>query len=243
MLAALSALLFLSGASYDSRASPRLRAIAGPGAVAAGPRASASTVARAAPTSTSTFTLHNLARTAALPTLLLTSDVAVAASITSPSETPEWVKTLQQFQDSHAFILGILSAIVVRVAINEVRARIEKPVLDKVTEKTREQLTPNTQQVPPGAWVQLAGCIALDLVGDASELIPFLGEFTDVAYAPLEAGLIFALFKSPLLGGIGFLEEILPFTDVIPTFCIGWCLQNLWPTTPMAQGLGIASKG
>ena len=102
---------------------------------------------------TSTFTLHNLARTAAPPTLLLTSDVAVAASITSPSETPEWVKTLQQFQDSHAFILGILSAIVVRVAINEVRARIEKPVLDKVTEKTREQLTPNTQQVPPGAWV------------------------------------------------------------------------------------------
>ena len=42
------------------------------------------------------------------------------------------------------------------------------------------------------------------------------------------------------MSGFGFLEEILPFTDVVPTFCIGWCLQNLWPTTPMARRLGIS---
>ena len=55
-----------------------------------------------------------------------------------------------------------------------------------------------------------------DIGGDASELIPVLGEFTDIAYAPLEAVAIQALFKSPVLAGIGFVEEILPFTDIIP---------------------------
>ena len=45
--------------------------------------------------------------------------------------------------------------------------------------------------------------------------------------------------RSPLLSGVGFIEEILPFTDAVPTFCIGWCLQHLWPTTPIAQKMRI----
>ena len=45
--------------------------------------------------------------------------------------------------------------------------------------------------------------------------------------------------RSPLLSGLGFIEEVLPFTDAVPTFCIGWCLQHLWPTTPVAQKMRI----
>jgi hypothetical protein len=83
----------------------------------------------------------------------------------------------------------------------------------------------------------LALCVALDLAGDASELVPVLGEFTDIAYAPVEAALLQFLFKSNFISGFGFLEEILPFTDVVPTFSISWCLKNLWPTTPLARRL------
>ena len=36
---------------------------------------------------------------------------------------------------------------------------------------------------------KLAGCVAMDAAGDASELVPVLGEFTDVGFAPPEAGL------------------------------------------------------
>ena len=54
------------------------------------------------------------------------------------------------------------------------------------------------------------------------QLIPFLGEFTDVAFAPIEAGLLKLLFQSNAIAGIGFVEEILPFTDVIPTFTLSW---------------------
>ena len=40
-----------------------------------------------------------------------------------------------------------------------------------------------------------------DLAGDASELIPFLGEFTDVGFAPIEAALLKTLFQSNAIAG------------------------------------------
>ena len=67
-------------------------------------------------------------------------------------------------------------------------------------------MTPDADQIDFVQWAKLAACIGLDLAGDASELIPFLGEFTDVAFAPVEAALVFSLFKSPLLSGIGFVS-------------------------------------
>ena len=44
-------------------------------------------------------------------------------------------------------------------------------------------------------------------------------------------------FQSPAIAAFGFVEEILPFTDVIPTFALSWCLATLWPTTPLARRL------
>ena len=148
--------------------------------------------------------------------------------------------TLESFQSSHALLISILVAIGTRYIISEVRYRFEKPVMDELGNRVATELKPDTDRIDGLAWAKLAGCVALDLAGDASELVPVLGELTDVAFAPAEAGLLWALFKSPLVSGFGFLEEILPFTDVVPTFCIGWCLQNLWPTTPMARRLGIS---
>ena len=46
-----------------------------------------------------------------------------------------------------------------------------------------------------------------------------------------------ALFQSNTIAAFGFVEEILPFTDVIPTFTLSWCLATLWPTTPLAKRL------
>lgn len=144
---------------------------------------------------------------------------------------------LQAFQDSHAFLIGILLTVVSRVIINETRYRIEKPVMDKAGEAVKTNLTPDRSAIVAGDWAKLGGCVALDLAGDVSELIPVLGEFTDVAYAPIEAGLLKALFQSNAIAGFGFVEEILPFTDIIPTFTLAWCLQTLWPTTPLARKL------
>ena len=132
---------------------------------------------------------------------------------------------LDQFQSSHAFLISVIITIGSRLAIMELRRRIEKPVMDELGNRVAQEVTPDADQIDFVQWAKLAACIGLDLAGDASELIPFLGEFTDVAFAPVEAALVFSLFKSPLLSGIGFVEEILPFTDVIPTFCICWCVS------------------
>lgn len=75
----------------------------------------------------------------------------------------------------------------------------------------------------------LALCIILDIIGYASFSIPFLGEFSDVIWAPLSGLIFYRLFggKMGLFGGgFSFLEELLPFTDFIPTFTISWLIRQ-----------------
>lgn len=151
------------------------------------------------------------------------------------------VDVWNKFQDNHTFLQGLLLTIAIKVLVGEVRRKIEKPIMDeagrRVGEAAKENLTPDIEQINTGDWAKLGGCVAMDLAGDASELIPFLGEFTDVAFAPVEATLLQVLFKSPVISAFGFAEEILPFTDVIPTFTLSWLLATLFPTTKIAQGL------
>ena len=72
-------------------------------------------------------------------------------------------------------------------------------------------------------------CVLLDLVGMATYIFPALGEFVDVIWAPISGYIFFKLFGGRL-GAIGsvlnFLEEILPFTDIIPSFTIAWFIRK-----------------
>lgn len=68
-------------------------------------------------------------------------------------------------------------------------------------------------------------CILMDIIGYASFSIPGLAEFTDVVWAPISAFVFFKIFggtKGMLGGAFNFLEEILPFTDFIPSFTLMW---------------------
>lgn len=157
---------------------------------------------------------------------------------------------LQTWQQDHLFLYGVLVTILSRYIIGELRRRIEKPVMDevgnRVSTSVKDNLTPNREEITSSAWAKLVLCIALDIAGDASELIPILGEATDLGFAPIEAGLLKVLFQSNLISLFGFTEEILPFTDIIPTFTLSWCLANLWPTTQLAKKLmpdAVAAKG
>lgn|SRR5690606_36356183 len=67
--------------------------------------------------------------------------------------------------------------------------------------------------------------ILFDLVGMLSFSIPFVGEFSDVVWAPISALLMARLYKGTAgkVGGVvSFLEEILPFSDFIPSFTLMW---------------------
>ena len=78
----------------------------------------------------------------------------------------------------------------------------------------------NKQQ--PSLWL----CILIDTIGMLSYIIPGMGEWMDTVWAPISAYLF-----GRLLGGtkgtiIAFLEEALPFTDIIPTFTITYFLRK-----------------
>lgn len=72
--------------------------------------------------------------------------------------------------------------------------------------------------------------IVFDAVGMLSFTIPYLGEFSDVIWAPLAGFLMTWMYKGTIgkVGGIfAFLEEIIPFTDFIPSFTLTW-IYNYW---------------
>ena len=75
----------------------------------------------------------------------------------------------------------------------------------------------------------IAICIIMDLIGMASYVIPVLGEFSDIVWAPISGFIFYKLFggRFGVIGGVlDFLEEILPYTDIIPSFTIGWFIRK-----------------
>ncbi|MEJ7610694.1 MAG: hypothetical protein WKF88_05880 [Ferruginibacter sp.] len=88
--------------------------------------------------------------------------------------------------------------------------------------KTIEQ--PQTASLP-----SLGLCILMDLGGYISFSIPAIGEFSDVIWAPLSAFLFVRMFGGRLGafgGALHFIEEILPFTDVVPSFTIAYFIRK-----------------
>ena len=73
--------------------------------------------------------------------------------------------------------------------------------------------------------------LLFDLIGMLSFAIPFLGEFSDVIWAPVSGLLLKAMYKGKTgtVGGlISFAEEALPGLDFIPTFTLVWCYTFLF---------------
>ena len=55
-------------------------------------------------------------------------------------------------------------------------------------------------------------------------MIQVLGEFTDLAWAPTQAIIMAAMYSetSPYMHYVGLVEELLPFTDIIPSATLAW---------------------
>lgn len=74
-------------------------------------------------------------------------------------------------------------------------------------------------------YQKLFASLLLDAVGYLSFLIPGLGEFIDLFWAPASAYIMTKMYKGnkgKIGGAISFLEEIMPGMDVIPTFTLMW---------------------
>lgn len=72
--------------------------------------------------------------------------------------------------------------------------------------------------------------IIFDLIGMASYIIPGIGEFTDIGWAPIAGYLMTRLYpgKTGVTAGIiTTIEELVPGLDIIPTFTITWVYVHL----------------
>jgi hypothetical protein len=79
-------------------------------------------------------------------------------------------------------------------------------------------------------YKKLVKCVLLDAVGMASAVIPVVGPVLDVIWAPVAASISYKMFgekKGKYTSLITFVEELLPVTDVMPSFTIFWILFDL----------------
>ena len=67
--------------------------------------------------------------------------------------------------------------------------------------------------------------LLLDGIGMLSLLMPGIGEFTDLIWAPVAGWLMTRMYKGnpgKIAGLIAFIEEIVPGLDIIPSFTLMW---------------------
>ena len=84
--------------------------------------------------------------------------------------------------------------------------------------------------------------IIYDLIGMATMAVPFIGPFLDLLWAPIAARQMRKMYKGnegKIASVIVFLEEILPFTDVIPSFTLMWAYTYIWKKQPASQPIRI----
>jgi hypothetical protein len=101
------------------------------------------------------------------------------------------------------------------------------------------------QTITPSAsdFFKLALCVAIDLVGDSSFLIPGFGEAEDIVWAPISSFLLYTIFGSTGIAALDFTKEILPFSDLMPVATIAWLLQNYYSGAPITGFLGLHKSG
>ena len=84
--------------------------------------------------------------------------------------------------------------------------------------------------------------IFYDLVGMLSMVIPVIGPFLDLIWAPIAARQMQKMYKGTegkIASVIVFLEEILPFTDIVPTFALMWFYTFVWKKQPTIRTVKV----
>ncbi len=84
--------------------------------------------------------------------------------------------------------------------------------------------------------------LLFDGVGMLSFTIPFIGEFTDVIWAPIAAWLMTRMYKGKAgqaAGAFAFVEELIPGLDVIPTFTLMWLYTHVFKTKEKGRTIEV----
>lgn len=73
-----------------------------------------------------------------------------------------------------------------------------------------------------------------DAIGMASYAIPLVGPLLDIIWAPIAASKMREMYpgkKGKIASVLVFIEEILPGTDIIPSFTLMWLYTFVWKSS------------
>ncbi len=83
----------------------------------------------------------------------------------------------------------------------------------------------NRSEVKSNKMTKLVLGIIFDAIGMLSYAVPVFAEIIDVVWAPISALILAKMYKGTtgkIAGTLNFLEELLPETDIVPTFTLTW---------------------
>tara|TARA_R110000868_G_scaffold3811_12_gene23557 strand:+ start:45344 stop:45646 length:303 start_codon:yes stop_codon:yes gene_type:complete len=84
--------------------------------------------------------------------------------------------------------------------------------------------------------------LLFDGIGMLSFVIPGIGEFSDIIWAPVAGWLMTRLYKGKIgraAGVITFVEEMLPGLDVVPTFTIMWFYTYVFKSVKKEKSISL----
>ena len=90
---------------------------------------------------------------------------------------------------------------------------------------TKKPINKSKKNVNSDKYSKLFLSLLFDGIGMLSYLLPGFAETIDFIWAPISGILLMKMYKGTfgkLAGVFGFIEELVPFTDIIPTFTIAW---------------------
>ena len=87
-------------------------------------------------------------------------------------------------------------------------------------------------------YFQLIASLFFDAIGMISYTIPMAAEIIDIIWAPISAIILAKMYPGRIgkvAAIIDFLEEILPETDIIPTFTLTWIYVYIIKKQPTSE--------
>lgn len=91
-------------------------------------------------------------------------------------------------------------------------------------------------------YKQLLMGLLFDGIGMLSFAIPFVGEFSDIVWAPLAGWLMTRMYKGKIGQAAGiftFVEEIIPGFDLIPSFTLMWLYTYVFKTAKKGRTIEV----
>jgi hypothetical protein len=91
-------------------------------------------------------------------------------------------------------------------------------------------------------YKQLFMGLLFDGIGMLSFVIPFVGEFSDIVWAPLSGYLMTRMYKGKVgqaAGVFTFIEEIIPGFDLIPSFTLMWLYTYVFKGEKKGQTIEV----